>query len=64
MKSLIVRFFCFIVKFLEQEETTVLVVATIAWGLRKSSHVVVLILLFLIATRPGLIHGAYSKLNS
>ncbi|KAF7805147.1 piezo-type mechanosensitive ion channel-like protein isoform X1 [Senna tora] len=43
----------------EQEETTILVGATIAWGFRKSSHFVVLILLFLIAIRPGLIHAIY-----
>ncbi|XP_028770789.1 piezo-type mechanosensitive ion channel homolog isoform X2 [Neltuma alba] len=42
-----------------QEKTTVLVVAIIAWGLRKSSHVVVLILIFLIAIRPGLVHAVY-----
>ncbi|KAK7337825.1 hypothetical protein VNO77_18412 [Canavalia gladiata] len=43
----------------EEEETTLLVVSTIAWGLRKCSHVVVLILIFLIAIRPGLIHAVY-----
>ncbi|KAI4301844.1 hypothetical protein L6164_035084 [Bauhinia variegata] len=43
----------------EKEETTVFFVATIAWGLRKSSHAVVLILIFLIAMRPGLINAAY-----
>ncbi|KAJ1417088.1 putative piezo-type mechanosensitive ion channel-like protein isoform [Sesbania bispinosa] len=43
----------------EEEETTVLVVTTIAWGLRKCSHVVILILIFLIAIRPGLIHAVY-----
>ncbi|XP_061348437.1 piezo-type mechanosensitive ion channel homolog [Gastrolobium bilobum] len=43
----------------DEEETTVLVVATIAWGLRKCSHAVVLILIFLIAIRPGLIHAVY-----
>ena len=58
MKRLIV-----VVKFLEKEETTVLFVATIAWGVRKCSHAVVLILIFLIAMRPGLIQAVYSKLN-
>ncbi|KAK7258817.1 hypothetical protein RIF29_24404 [Crotalaria pallida] len=43
----------------EGEETIVLVVATIAWGFCKCSHAVVLILIFLIAIRPGLIHAAY-----
>ncbi|XP_019423169.1 PREDICTED: piezo-type mechanosensitive ion channel homolog isoform X2 [Lupinus angustifolius] len=47
----------------EGEETTVLVVAIIAWGIRKCSHAAVLILIFLIAIRPGLIHTAYSILN-
>ncbi|CAJ2631584.1 unnamed protein product [Trifolium pratense] len=43
----------------EEEETTVLVVATIAWGLRKCSHAIILTLIFLIAIRPGLIHAVY-----
>ncbi|XP_057439423.1 piezo-type mechanosensitive ion channel homolog isoform X2 [Lotus japonicus] len=43
----------------EEEETTVLVVATIVWGLRKCSHAVILILIFLIAIRPGLMHAVY-----
>ncbi|XP_020211265.1 piezo-type mechanosensitive ion channel homolog isoform X2 [Cajanus cajan] len=43
----------------EEEGTTLLVVATIAWGLRKCSDVVVLILIFLIAIRSGLIHAVY-----
>ncbi|XP_027349564.1 piezo-type mechanosensitive ion channel homolog [Abrus precatorius] len=43
----------------DEEETTLLVVATIAWGLRKCSHTIVLILIFLIAIRPGLIHAVY-----
>lgn len=55
--------FVYVVKFLVEEETALLVVATIAWGLRKCSHVVVLILIFLIAIRPGLIHAIYSKFN-
>lgn len=37
--------------------------ATIAWGLRKCSHVVVLILIFLIAIRSGIVHAVYSKFN-
>jgi hypothetical protein len=55
--------FLSIAKFLEGEETTVLVVATIAWGLRKCSHAIILTLIFLIAIRPGLIHAVYSKFN-
>ncbi|XP_058752948.1 piezo-type mechanosensitive ion channel homolog isoform X1 [Vicia villosa] len=43
----------------EEEDTTVLVVATIAWGLRKCSHVIILTLIFLIAIRPGLFHAVY-----
>lgn len=53
----------FVFHFLEEEETTVLVVATIVWGLRKCSHAVILILIFLIAIRPGLMHAVYSKFN-
>ncbi|RDY14846.1 Piezo-type mechanosensitive ion channel-like protein, partial [Mucuna pruriens] len=45
----------------EEEDTMLLVVATIAWGLRKCSHAVVLILIFLIAIRSGLIHAVYSN---
>lgn len=64
LKSLIVFLFVVIVvKFLEEEDTTKLVVATIAWGLRKCSHAVILILIFLIAIRPGLIHTVYSKFD-
>lgn len=39
------------------------VIATIVWGLRKSSLVIVLALLLLMATKPGFIHAVYSKLN-
>ena len=41
------------------EETKVLIVATIAWGLRKCSRAIVLVLIFLIAMKPGLIHAVY-----
>ncbi|KAF7804788.1 piezo-type mechanosensitive ion channel-like protein isoform X1 [Senna tora] len=40
-------------------ETKVLIVATIAWGLRKSSRAIMLTLIFLIATKPGFIHAVY-----
>nr|ABN09015.1 hypothetical protein MtrDRAFT_AC172101g12v1 [Medicago truncatula] len=43
----------------EEEETAVLVVATIAWGLHKCSHAIILTLIFLLAIRPGLIHVVY-----
>lgn len=55
--------FLSVANFLEEEETTVLVVATIVWGLRKCSHTIILTLIFLIAIRPGLIHAVYSKFN-
>ncbi|XP_071920767.1 piezo-type mechanosensitive ion channel homolog isoform X4 [Coffea arabica] len=41
------------------EETKVLIVATIAWGLRKCSRAIVLVLIFLIAMKPGFIHAVY-----
>lgn len=63
IKNLTVFLFLSVVKFLEEEDTTVLVVATIAWGLRKCSHVIILTLIFLIAIRPGLFHAVYSKFN-
>ncbi|PQM34961.1 piezo-type mechanosensitive ion channel homolog isoform X1 [Prunus yedoensis var. nudiflora] len=40
-------------------ETKVLIVATIAWGLRKSSRAIMLALIFLIAMKPGFIHAVY-----
>ncbi|XP_024017344.1 piezo-type mechanosensitive ion channel homolog [Morus notabilis] len=42
-----------------QEETKVLIVATIAWGLRKSSRAIMLALIFLISMKPGFIHAVY-----
>ncbi|XP_062086347.1 piezo-type mechanosensitive ion channel homolog isoform X1 [Humulus lupulus] len=42
-----------------QEETKVLIVATIAWGLRKSSRAIMLALIFFIALKPGFIHAVY-----
>ncbi|KAJ6343573.1 hypothetical protein OIU76_005338 [Salix suchowensis] len=44
----------------EEEDTKVLIVATIAWGLRKCSRAIMLVLIFLIATKPGIIHAVYS----
>ncbi|KAK7277682.1 hypothetical protein RJT34_22697 [Clitoria ternatea] len=40
-------------------ETKVLIVATIAWGLRKCSRAIMLTLIFLIAIKPGFIHAIY-----
>ncbi|KAM1449410.1 hypothetical protein ACFXTO_008254 [Malus domestica] len=40
-------------------ETKVLIVATIAWGLRKSSRAIMLALILLIAMKPGFIHAVY-----
>jgi hypothetical protein len=42
-----------------QEDTKVLIVATIAWGLRKCSRAIMLVLIFLIAMKPGIIHAVY-----
>ncbi|XP_057474427.1 piezo-type mechanosensitive ion channel homolog [Actinidia eriantha] len=42
-----------------KEETKVLIVATIAWGLRKCSRAIELVLIFLIAMKPGFIHAVY-----
>lgn len=44
-----------------REETKVLIVATIAWGLRKCSRAIVLVLIGLLAMKPGFIHAIYSK---
>ncbi|XP_020526921.1 piezo-type mechanosensitive ion channel homolog isoform X2 [Amborella trichopoda] len=43
----------------EKEETKVLIVATIAWGLRKSSRAITLLMIFLLAMKPGFIHAVY-----
>ncbi|KAJ4954572.1 hypothetical protein NE237_011355 [Protea cynaroides] len=42
-----------------KEDTKVLIVATVAWGLRKSSRAITLALIFLLATKPGFIHAIY-----
>lgn len=47
-----------------KEDTKVLIVATIAWGLRKCSRPIMLLLIFLIAMKPGLIHAVYSMSKS
>lgn len=52
-------FFFFLISV--NEETKVLIVATIAWGLRKCSRAIVLLLTFLIAMKPGFMHAVYSK---
>ncbi|WOL18856.1 piezo-type mechanosensitive ion channel [Canna indica] len=43
----------------EKEDTKILIVATIAWGLRKISRAITLTLLFLLVMKPGLVHAAY-----
>ncbi|EEF37638.1 conserved hypothetical protein [Ricinus communis] len=42
-----------------EEDSKVLIVATIAWGLRKCSRAIMLALIFLIAMKPGFIHATY-----
>ncbi|KAL5712711.1 hypothetical protein ACHQM5_014855 [Ranunculus cassubicifolius] len=43
----------------DEEGTKVLIIAIIAWGLRKSSRAITLTLIFLISMKPGLIHALY-----
>ncbi|KAJ4772325.1 piezo-type mechanosensitive ion channel component [Rhynchospora pubera] len=43
----------------EKEDTMVLIVATLAWGLRKISRAITLGLMFLLVIKPGFIHAAY-----
>lgn len=43
----------------EKEDTMVLIVATLAWGLRKLSRTITLMLLFLLVMKPGFIHAVY-----
>ncbi|XP_071738279.1 piezo-type mechanosensitive ion channel homolog [Rutidosis leptorrhynchoides] len=42
-----------------KEETKVLIVATIAWILRKCNRAIMLVQIFLIAMKPGFIHAVY-----
>ncbi|KAG6429158.1 hypothetical protein SASPL_107200 [Salvia splendens] len=42
-----------------KEDAKVLIVATIAWGLRKCARPIMLLLIFLIAAKPGLVHAVY-----
>ncbi|XP_031401099.1 piezo-type mechanosensitive ion channel homolog isoform X1 [Punica granatum] len=42
-----------------ENDTKVLIVATVAWGLRKCSRAITLALIFLIAMKPGFIHAVY-----
>ncbi|KAI3752438.1 hypothetical protein L2E82_24470 [Cichorium intybus] len=46
-----------------KEETKVLIVATIAWVLRKCNRAIMLVQIFLIAMKPGFIHAVYSLLE-
>ncbi|CAL4963575.1 unnamed protein product [Urochloa decumbens] len=43
----------------EKEDTMVLIVATLAWGLRKLSRAITLTLLFLLVMKRGFIHAVY-----
>ncbi|MQL84322.1 hypothetical protein Taro_016833 [Colocasia esculenta] len=44
----------------EKEDMKVLIVATLAWGLRKISRAITLTLIFLLALKPGFIHAVYA----
>lgn len=44
----------------EIEDKKVLIVATIAWVLHKCSRAFTLVLIFVIAMKPGFIHALYS----
>ncbi|KAJ3671637.1 hypothetical protein LUZ60_007716 [Juncus effusus] len=43
----------------EKEDTMVLIVATVAWGLRKISRAIILGLIFLLVMKSGFIHVVY-----
>jgi hypothetical protein len=47
----------------EKEDTMVLIVATLAWGLRKLSRAITLTLLFLLVMKRGFIHAVYSMVK-
>ncbi|XP_073309435.1 piezo-type mechanosensitive ion channel homolog isoform X2 [Primulina huaijiensis] len=42
-----------------KKDAKVLIVATVAWGLRKCSWPIMMLLMFLIAMKPGFIHAVY-----
>ncbi|KZV41711.1 hypothetical protein F511_32842 [Dorcoceras hygrometricum] len=42
-----------------KKDAKVLIVATVAWGLRKCSRPIMMLLMFLIAMKPGFIHAVY-----
>ncbi|KAK2649248.1 hypothetical protein Ddye_016737 [Dipteronia dyeriana] len=42
-----------------EEETKMVIVATIAWVLHKCSRAIMMALIFLIAVKPGFIHAVY-----
>ncbi|CAA6654163.1 unnamed protein product [Spirodela intermedia] len=46
----------------EKEDVKVLIIATLAWGLRKISRAITLTLIFLLALKPGFIHAVYGIL--
>jgi uncharacterized membrane protein YqaE (UPF0057 family) len=47
----------------DKEDGMVLIVATLAWGLRKLSRAITLVLLFLLVMKPGFIHAVYSMVQ-
>jgi len=47
--------------FTEKEDTKVLIIATIAWGLRQCSRAITLALIFLRVMKPGYVHAVYSR---
>ena len=63
MMSLISLLFCCGLFFAEKEDTMVLIVATLAWGLRKLSRAITLTLLFLLVMKRGFIHAVYSMVK-
>lgn len=44
----------------DKEDTKVLIIATVAWGLRQCSRAITLALIFLRVMKPGYIHAAYT----
>lgn len=47
----------------DQEDRKVAVLAVIAWFVRRSAHVISLILIFNVGMKEGLLHAVYSKIN-
>jgi hypothetical protein len=45
----------------EREDKKLMVLAVVAWAVRRSAHVISLILIFNVGMKDGLLHAVYSE---